>query len=145
MNNLNTPPVPECFYRVSVKALILNETRDKFLVTKEGSEWEIPGGGLDWGADVKMELQRELMEEMGLQATWIADTPSYFLAGPMRRFKGAYAANVIYEAKLEHFNFTPSAECLAIDWLGVDNAEQFALFPNVELLLKQFDPANHQN
>jgi len=27
--------IPECYYRVSVKALILNETRDKFLICEE--------------------------------------------------------------------------------------------------------------
>lgn len=36
------------FYRVSVKALILNETRDKFLLCKQGNGvWDLPGGGLD--------------------------------------------------------------------------------------------------
>lgn len=27
--------IPECFYRISIKALILNETRDKFLLVQE--------------------------------------------------------------------------------------------------------------
>lgn len=136
--------LPDCFYRVSVKALILNETRNKFLITKEASgEWELPGGGLDWGANVHEELQRELQEEMGLRATWIADHPSYFLAGPMRRAKPAWAANVVYESKLEHLNFTPSDECMAIDWINKENSSQFDLFPNVELFVTMFDPARH--
>lgn len=136
--------LPECFYRVSVKALVLNQSRDKFLITKEASgEWEIPGGGPDWGAAVQEELQRELMEEMGLQATWIADHPCYFLAGPMRRMRPAWAANVIYEAKFEHLDFTPSDECIAIDWVNKENAGQYNLFPNVELLVDMFDPQRH--
>ena len=143
MNNITE--VPKCFYRISVKALVLNKTRDKFLVCQEENGlWEIPGGGLDHGANVKEELQRELLEEMGLQATWIADRPSYFTAGPVRLAKLKWAANIIYETTLEHLNFTPSDECIAIDWLGKGNADQFKLFPNVELLLEQFDPARHQ-
>lgn len=142
--------MPDCFYRISVKALVLNETRDKFLIVQDVTggrdpEWELPGGGLDHGASVKEELQRELQEEMGLQATWIADYPSYFLAGPMRRASGKWAANVIYEATLEHFDFTPSDECVAISWVGHDNADQFRFFPNVPELLKQFDPTRHQH
>ncbi len=40
--------VPECIYRVSVKALILNENRDKFLIIQENNGWwDLPGGGLD--------------------------------------------------------------------------------------------------
>ena len=40
--------IPECFYRISVKALVLNEARDRFLITQEeDGRWELPGGGLD--------------------------------------------------------------------------------------------------
>jgi len=135
--------VPNCFYRISVKALVLNEERDKFLITKEASgEWEIPGGGLDWGEDTKVALQRELEEEMGLQATWIASQPSYFIHGPMRK-NGQWAANILFETKLEHLNFTPSDECIAIDWINKENVDQFDLFPNVPLLVEMFDPAKH--
>lgn len=36
-------PVPNCFYRISVKALILND-EGKFLLTKEDNGlWELPG------------------------------------------------------------------------------------------------------
>ena len=35
--------IPDCYYRVSVKALILNEDRSKFLVCeKESGVWELP-------------------------------------------------------------------------------------------------------
>lgn len=137
--------IPDCFYRISVKALVLNDSRDKFLITKEASgEWEIPGGGLDHGAQVKEELKRELMEETGLRASWINDHPSYFTISAMRRFAGAWAANILYETTLEHLDFIPSDECIAIDWINQDNAETFDLFPNVVELLKQFDPTRHQ-
>lgn len=137
--------IPNCFYRISVKALVLNEARDKFLITKEsGGEWEMPGGGLDWGMGPHAELQRELHEEMGLQASWIADHPSYFLAGPMRKLKSTWAANVIYETELEHLHFTPSDECVAIDWINKENANEFALFPNVEIFVDMFDPQQHK-
>lgn len=44
--------IPKCFYRVSIKALILDETKTRFLVTqKENGEWELPGGGLEWGRE----------------------------------------------------------------------------------------------
>jgi 8-oxo-dGTP diphosphatase len=41
--------IPECFYRVSVKALILDDKK-RFLLIREGNGfWSLPGGGLDFG------------------------------------------------------------------------------------------------
>ena len=59
--------IPNTFYRVSIKGLILDETRTKFLTTlEEGGWWELPGGGLDWGENPIDGLRREIKEEMGL-------------------------------------------------------------------------------
>jgi len=30
-----SPLIPECFYRISAKALVLDETREKFLLVQE--------------------------------------------------------------------------------------------------------------
>ena len=97
--------IPDCFYRISIKALVLNETRDKFLICKEADgRWELPGGGLDWDIKPQEDLPRELMEEMGLKAVWIADNPSYFFTGRSNNHPKMRIANVVYETKLEHLN-----------------------------------------
>ena len=41
--------VPNAFYRVSAKALILNDTRDAFVISEEDDgKYDLPGGGIDW-------------------------------------------------------------------------------------------------
>lgn len=136
--------IPERFYRVSVKALILNEARDKFLICQEDNgKWELPGGGLDWGADIKSELTREIQEEMGLVTTWIADRPSYFFTFSFERSNG-YGANVIYETTVADLDFTPSEECVEIAFVNRETVtDDMQLFSVVHQLLKVFDPARH--
>lgn len=136
--------LPECFYRVSVKALVLNEAKDKFLITKEADGiWEIPGGGLDWGMEVHDELRREIDEEMGLEVTWIADNPCYFLTGKSRSWKGVWVVNILYEAELEHLNFRPSSECVEITFVNKDNLSDMTVSEQITQLAEKFEPENH--
>lgn len=137
--------IPDCFYRVSIKALVLNETKDKFLLCKEADgRWELPGGGLDWGMTPQEDLPRELMEEMGLKATWIADHPCYFLTGESTHGPVIPIANVLYETKLEHLNFTPSDECMEIRFVNNEDIQLMNTFLGPQKLAKMFNPENHK-
>lgn len=136
--------IPKCFYRVSIKALVLNETKDKFLLCKEADgRWELPGGGLDWGATPQTNLARELMEEMGLKATWIADNPCYFLTDESTYKPTIQIANILYETKLEHLNFTPSDECMEICFVDSVETQSMNTFYGAQKLAKMFNPENH--
>ncbi len=137
--------IPNCFYRVSVKALVLNEERDKFLLCKEADgRWELPGGGLDWDAGPQEDLPRELMEEMGLRAIYIADNPCYFITGKSTNYPEIRIANVLYETKLEHLNFTPSDECVEIRFVNKDMVDGMELFDGPRKLLEMFNVDYHR-
>ncbi len=134
-----------CFYRISVKALILNESGNKFLICqKENGVWELPGGGLDWGTTPQEDLPREIREEMGLETTWVASNPSYF-ATCQNHDKTIWVANILYETKLENFNFTPSDECVNIKFVNKENLQALEVFPTVVALADMFDSRNHDH
>lgn len=136
--------VPECFYRISIKALVLNETKDKFLICQEeNGMWDLPGGGLDWETKPQEDLQREIQEEMGLNITKVADRPSYFVT-EMHVQKQLWKANVVYETELEHLNFTPSEECVNIRFVNKDEVAGLETFPGVKEIAEQFKPENHR-
>ncbi|MBI3631820.1 MAG: NUDIX hydrolase [Candidatus Vogelbacteria bacterium] len=115
--------IPECFYRVSVKALILDETRKKFLIVQEDNgKWELPGGGLDWGELAQDAIRREIEEEMGLEVIYVAKQPSYFLSD--RDEKKVYV-NVLFETRVRDLDFVPSNECVAIKFVSSEEVKHF--------------------
>lgn len=134
--------VPNCFYRVSVKALVLDDQK-RFLLTQEtNGKWELPGGGLDHGENPQDGLKREIYEESGLEAYDIARQPSYLITTTHDR-TGTHILNVLYQAKLKDLNFIPSRECAALKFFTKEEALQQDLYNNVKAFLQEFDTNNH--
>jgi 8-oxo-dGTP pyrophosphatase MutT (NUDIX family) len=125
--------LPTTFYRVSIKALVLNEDQKKFLVVLEDNGyWELPGGGLDFPETPEEGLRREIKEEMGLIVTEVAKRPSYVLIG--ENMKGVKSINIVYEVKVKDLNFTPSDECVELKFISPNEIDTINAFRNVKEL-----------
>jgi len=97
--------IPKCFYRVSAKALVLDETRTKFLLFREDNDVrDFPGGWLDYWEDVKDCLIRELKEEAWLEVTWVDDRPAYFNAAEKLN-KKHQVVYILFETKVRKYWF----------------------------------------
>ncbi len=137
------PQIPNAYYRTSIKALILDEDK-KFLLTKaESGKWDFPGGGLDWGEDPREGIIREIREEMGIETTFIAEHPSYFLTCIADEDELGWINNVIYITQLENLDFVLSDECIEIGFFSVEEARKVPLFSNVTKFLELYNPENH--
>ena len=140
--------IPDGWYRISVKALVLNETRDKFLVVlEESGRWDFPGGGIHPGEGPQACLRREIEnEEMRVPVTWIAENPCYFLMGQFQSEKrcGQWYANVFYEVKLGHLCYTPSDECQGVRFVNSEEAVKLNAFDSVHKLAELFNIENHR-
>lgn len=135
--------IPNSFYRVSIKALILDETGTKFLVILEDNGWwELPGGGLDWGESVEQCIKRELSEEMGLTVTLVNPYPSYYLIG--KSMKDNMTLNLVFETKVKDLNFKTSEECQEIKFIAPSEIESINAFRTVKELATAFDPSRHK-
>lgn len=105
--------IPSCFYRVSAKALIVDD-QNRFLLAKEpDGKWDLPGGGLEYGENVQVAIKREIKEELGINATKIYELPAFFTT-----FKKSgtdiWMANAVYVTYVDTYNFVPSDECVEV-------------------------------
>ena len=137
----NSHSVPECFYRVSVKALIIDK-QWRFLLSKEKSWiWDIPGGGLDEWENISDGLKREIKEEMWLDINKHESQPSYFFKFIGK--SGKEKINVLYLTSVKNLIFTPSDECVEIEFFDKESVKNIEVFPNVIEFLKLYNPKNH--
>lgn len=126
--------IPNTYYRISVKALVFNETRSGVLFAQEeDGVWELPGGGLEWGEDPQTCLRREILEETGIETTGIADHPSCFF--PFKTSGGIWKAHVIYEATIENLQFTPSKECVDLRFFNLEEIQVLTVRPSSDLVI----------
>lgn len=122
--------IPNGFYRVSIKGLILDETRKKFaIILEDNGLWELPGGGMDFGETPEECLKRELREEMGLTVASVQTMPSYYLIG--KNMRDRWTLNLIFEIEVKDLNFTPSDECREMRFIAPEEAESVNAFRTV--------------
>lgn len=135
------PDIPNGYYRISIKALIVNEEKKFLLFQEENGTWELPGGGLDFGETPQECLVRELKEEAGMHVTWVSKNPAYFVTGVLQ--EETWKAAVLYETKVESLNFTPSDECVTFRFFSREEALREKIYTTVESFAKEFNPENH--
>ncbi len=133
--------IPNRYYRVTIKALIQNE-KSAFLLIREkmdkyGYEWDLPGGGLDFGETTEECLRREIKEELNLNVDSIEENPSYFLT---YIHHDRNRVNVIYKTKLKDYNFISTSECFEIKFFTIEEVLQNrdTMFPNVIEFAKMY-------
>ncbi len=57
---------PDYLYRISLKCLVIDAAGQVLVVKENGRDWwDLPGGGMDHGEDIKNAIARELQEEVG--------------------------------------------------------------------------------
>lgn len=138
-----TSNIPNCFYRISIKALILDDEKRFLLALENNGLWELPGGGLDFGEKPQECLSREIKEETGIDVVHVNEKPSYFLTTLGIKSMKWYC-NVLYETKIKDLNFKPSDECVGLKFFTKEEALKEKLFPNVAEFIKMYNPDNHK-
>jgi len=104
-------------YRLSLKALIVNEN-DKVLVVKESGRdwWDLPGGGMDHDETIEQALARELAEEVNLSGKFEyrvinVDEPVYLPNA------NVWQVRMIFHVTPEHMSFSEGVDADAVAFM----------------------------
>ncbi len=136
---------PDSFYRLSVKGLYVRD--NKILMVKESDnlsgQWELPGGGLDFGEDLQEGLKREIEEEMGLSVTDISNQPIYVWTSKFeanaRHIGWYYSVVVAYKIDLKDLDITISDECQEVRLFSLEELQELDIHSQSTELRKLFN------
>lgn len=93
------------FYRVSVKALVLDESGRLLVAQSDTGAWEIPGGGWEHGETLEQCLVRELQEELGISVKVPNDQVAFtYVCDSKRGFK---VLRLVVKLSIGDDTFTP--------------------------------------
>lgn len=83
IKHVEIPGRTDYLFRISLKALVLNDKNEVLLVKEAGRDmWDIPGGGVDHREAIKDAIRRELEEEVNLKGDFkyrviLAESPTF--------------------------------------------------------------------
>ncbi len=140
---------PDCFYRVVGKALCVRDGKILLIHEPEArsGKWEMPGGGLDFGEDIKIGLKRELEEEMGLKVTKISEHPVYVWTHKytkLRNLDWYYSLVLAYRVELEDLKFKSTKECDALEFFTKEQLQTLELSGQANELVDIFNPSDFE-
>jgi len=127
----NYAQLPESFYRISIKAMVLNKDGKFMLMREDDGRWSLPGGGLDFGEKPFECLRREFLEEANMQLLTMQEQPFAFFTAPNPL--GFYNANVVYQATVDVTDYQATPECLAFSFFSAEESLSLYSFPGVSI------------
>lgn len=140
---------PDSFYRVSIKGLCVRDGRlllaEELLPKMEKPRWELPGGGLDFGEEIRAGFEREVEEEMGLTVTYMSEKPVYawtYRLEKARSMEWYYTLMLAYRVEFKDLNIRPSDECRKVQFFSKDELANLGLDKHMAKLLTIFNPSD---
>jgi 8-oxo-dGTP diphosphatase len=120
--------VPSPFYRVTAKAIILDDHARLLVVKNHNGNWELPGGGWEHDESFEDALIREIQEELGVAADTIGDI--YFTYRGINVRRGFMTLRLAAPATLHSYDFKLGDDILAAEFITREQFKQIDLQSN---------------
>jgi 8-oxo-dGTP pyrophosphatase MutT (NUDIX family) len=69
----NLGKLPSTYYRVTCRAIILDDRMRVLVIENEDGTYEMPGGGWEHNETFEECVKREVKEELGVETLWVGD------------------------------------------------------------------------
>ena len=127
-----------CLYRVSVKAVIINERRE-ILCVQEDREmwWGLPGGGLEYGENYIDALRRELTEELSVPSSQITIEPDIIMFANEEVYAHLPRVQFYVRCHLHTSDIKAADDIQAIGWFTAEQLSGLKLSTSMPPIMPQ--------
>ena len=107
-------------YRVSIKCIVMNELDEILLVKESGRDWwDLPGGGMDHGENIKSAIAREMKEEVNLTGDFTYKIVHVDDPKELENIKVSQI-RLIFKIKPENMEFSPGEDGDEVAFMSLD-------------------------
>lgn len=107
-------------YRVSIKCIVMDELDEILLVKESGRDWwDLPGGGMDHGENIKSAIAREMKEEVNLTGDF---TYKIVYVDDPKELENIKVSQIrlIFMVKPENMEFSPGEDGDEVVFMSLD-------------------------
>jgi 8-oxo-dGTP pyrophosphatase MutT (NUDIX family) len=123
------------YYRVATRAIILDDQQRLLVMRNHDGEYELPGGGWEYGESFADCLAREIEEELGVELAGAESRVLCTYRGPGRL--SGMALRIAVRARLKSYDFEPVDMAEAF-WVTRDEFMALDLEPAAEEGIKEY-------
>jgi 8-oxo-dGTP pyrophosphatase MutT (NUDIX family) len=127
--------LPSPFYRVAVKALVLQDNK-LLMVQNSTGAWEVPGGGWEHGEDLLTCLNREFKEELGVELESVSDVEFVYRS---KSDHGWAVLRVAVRAQIASTDFAPSDGMTDAQFFSREEFLTLAIHPSESIITQYVD------
>jgi 8-oxo-dGTP pyrophosphatase MutT (NUDIX family) len=119
--------IKDCIYRVAVKAIITNDHKILLVLDGRDEDYSFPGGGVDYGENLKQAVIRELHEEIGMPEDLI-DSDFKIVGANIGHVAGDIPrTNLFFKVDVDINKVTKSSEISGYKWFTFDELAELKL------------------
>ena len=122
-------------FRLSLNGIVMNDVGQILFVKESGRDWwDLPGGGMDHGEDIKSALAREMHEEVNLNGDF--EYKIIYVGEPkLLEHIEAYQVRLFFIVKPENMDFSPGEDGDELAFMSIDELREVDE-PRAQLLEK---------